>query len=209
MTAGFKFAVSDGALTKSCLQHCPRWHRLVAAQTGDRRGPATGHQPPRPAVPRRNTGERRGERAAAGGGTECRTGPNDVAVSVANTHGWVLTVSGTPLPPTRPARTSWRASRLCGELLVAGDPSGQDPDHAQRIPRARAAWWSSTRPGPSRSTGRRSVTAAATASAHDVARRGRQRHPPRPPTTDGGQACVNSQRAAWTATAAGRQRAQP
>jgi hypothetical protein len=35
------------------------------------------------------------------------TGPNDGAVSVVNTHGWVATVSGMPLPPDSPARMSW------------------------------------------------------------------------------------------------------
>ena len=40
------------------------------------------------------------------------TGPNEGAVKVANTHGCAVTVSGMPLPPARPARTSWRASRL-------------------------------------------------------------------------------------------------
>ena len=40
------------------------------------------------------------------------TGPNEGAVKVANTHGWVAIVSGMPLPPVSPARTSWRASRL-------------------------------------------------------------------------------------------------
>ena len=33
--------------------------------------------------------------------------PNDGAVSVVNTHGWVATVSGMPLPPLSPARMSW------------------------------------------------------------------------------------------------------
>jgi putative transposase len=40
------------------------------------------------------------------------TGPNDGAVSVANTHGCAVIVSGMPLPPASPARTSCRASRL-------------------------------------------------------------------------------------------------
>ena len=35
------------------------------------------------------------------------TGPNDGAVSVVKTHGWVATVSGMPLPPVSPARMSW------------------------------------------------------------------------------------------------------
>jgi hypothetical protein len=42
---------------------------------------------------------------------EC-TGPKDGAVKVANTHGCPATVSGMPLPPVSPARTSWRASCL-------------------------------------------------------------------------------------------------
>ena len=39
----------------------------------------------------------------------CRvwTGPNDGAVSVAKTAGWLATEGGTPLPPARPARMSW------------------------------------------------------------------------------------------------------
>ena len=40
------------------------------------------------------------------------TGPKLGAVRVANTHGCEVTVSGMPLPPDIPARTSWRASRL-------------------------------------------------------------------------------------------------
>ena len=40
------------------------------------------------------------------------TGPNEGAVKVANTHGCSATDSGMPLPPIRPERTSWRASRL-------------------------------------------------------------------------------------------------
>jgi hypothetical protein len=35
------------------------------------------------------------------------TGPNDGAVSVVSTHGWLATVSGMPLPPDSPARMSW------------------------------------------------------------------------------------------------------
>ena len=35
------------------------------------------------------------------------TGPKEGAVRVANTTGWPVTVSGTPLPPTSPARMSW------------------------------------------------------------------------------------------------------
>jgi hypothetical protein len=34
------------------------------------------------------------------------TGPNDGAVNVVKTQGWLATVSGTPLPPLRPARMS-------------------------------------------------------------------------------------------------------
>ena len=40
------------------------------------------------------------------------TGPNEGAVKVANTHGCSAMVSGMPLPPVSPARTSCRASRL-------------------------------------------------------------------------------------------------
>jgi hypothetical protein len=40
------------------------------------------------------------------------TVPNDGAVKVGNTAGWWDTCSGTPLPPTSPARTTWWASRL-------------------------------------------------------------------------------------------------
>jgi hypothetical protein len=35
------------------------------------------------------------------------TGPNEGAVRVVNTHGWVAMLSGTPLPPDSPARISW------------------------------------------------------------------------------------------------------
>ena len=39
--------------------------------------------------------------------TRVWTGPNPGAVKVANTVGWWRDLSGTPLPPTRPARMSW------------------------------------------------------------------------------------------------------
>jgi hypothetical protein len=34
-------------------------------------------------------------------------GPKDGEMRVVNTHGWVATLSGTPLPPDSPARMSW------------------------------------------------------------------------------------------------------
>ena len=38
-SCGIQVPASDGALTKSCPHLCPRWHRLTAGQTGDRRAP--------------------------------------------------------------------------------------------------------------------------------------------------------------------------
>jgi len=38
------------------------------------------------------------------------TGPNEGAVSVANTSGFSLTLAGTPLPPVTPARIRWNVS---------------------------------------------------------------------------------------------------
>ncbi len=38
--------------------------------------------------------------------TRVWTSPKEGAVKVANTHGWMATDSGTPLPPASPARMS-------------------------------------------------------------------------------------------------------
>ena len=48
---------------------------------------------------------------------------------VANTHGCAVIVSGMPLPPARPARTSWRASRL-----YTAEQDGQTA--SRRLPQA-------------------------------------------------------------------------
>ncbi len=62
------------------------------------------------------------------------TGPNDGAVSVANTHGCAVIVSGMPLLPARLARTSCRASRLYTAEQAGQTASRRFPQATCRTP---------------------------------------------------------------------------
>ena len=64
------------------------------------------------------------------------TAPKPDAVRVTNRQGWVAMLSGTPLPPTRPALMSWyRAGR---PLTVWADGSRRLP-HAYSTPSGMSA----------------------------------------------------------------------
>ena len=68
---------------------------------------AAGDPPPVRAVAGFAAGSAPGDLARPGVMTRVWTGPKEGAVKVANTHGWMATDSGTPLPPASPARMSW------------------------------------------------------------------------------------------------------
>ncbi len=124
----------------------------VRRRAGSRRpGPCSRSSPGTTVY--RGTSRRRGEGACRSCRTPCRhrsifaaadgtaaarpvllvrrvwTGPKPGAVNVANTAGWVATVSGMPRPPTSPARMSWYASRRYvsaqdGQTVVRRLPHG-------------------------------------------------------------------------------------